>query len=131
MAEIFTLIPGRSQKQGTTLNSGKSSAGYREVTSTGEMNEADMARLGLAAGDEVRLRTEHGETVVRCLARKPEDLPEGLIFVAYGPNSSQLMGGDTGGTGMPTSKGWSVDVEPVESSASGSDEQSSDGQTKE
>jgi formylmethanofuran dehydrogenase subunit D len=113
MAEKMTLIAGRSSKQGTSLNIGKLKAEYREVTTTLEMNAADMARLGLKEGDSVRLRSATGETVVRCKGRKVEDLPAGILFLAYGPSSSQLMGGDTAGTGMPLSKNLEVEVEPV------------------
>lgn len=122
MAETMTLIAGRTSKQGTALNAGKLKDAYREITTTGEMNRDDMARLGLADGDPVRLSNEHGETVVRCLGRKPEDLPSGLMFVAYGPPSSQLMGGDTACSGMPLSKNLEVQVEPLpkDQSAKGS-----------
>jgi formylmethanofuran dehydrogenase subunit D len=113
MAEIMTLIAGRSSKQGTSLNVGKLKDEYQEVTTTLEMNENDMARLALKDGDKVRLRTEIGETVVRCKGRKAKDLPDGLLFLAYGPASSQLMGGDTAGSGMPLSKNLEVEVEPV------------------
>ena len=111
MAEVMTLIAGRSSKQGTSLNVGKLKDEYREVTSTVEMNTEDMERLGLADGDEVRLRTSVGEVLVRCKGRKPKDLPSGLLFMAYGPSSSQLMGSDTAGTGMPLSKNLQVEVE--------------------
>ncbi|MGB8275451.1 MAG: molybdopterin dinucleotide binding domain-containing protein [Alphaproteobacteria bacterium] len=113
MVQTMTLIAGRTSKQGTSLNVGKLEDEYREVTSTVEMNADDMARLGLKAGDSVRLRTSVGETVVRCKDRKPTDLPAGLLFIAYGPCSSQLMGGDTAATGMPLSKNIQVEVEPV------------------
>jgi formylmethanofuran dehydrogenase subunit D len=113
MAETMILIPGRTSKQGTSLNAGKLKEEYRDVTSTLEMNENDMSRLGLQDGDQVRLRTEIGETVVHCKARKAADLPAGLLFMAYGPASSQLMGGDTAGTGMPLSKNLDVEVEPL------------------
>jgi formylmethanofuran dehydrogenase subunit D len=112
MAETMILIPGRSQKQGTALNRGKLKDDYREVTSTVEMNADDMARLGLKDGDAVRLRSAAGETVVSCTGRKAEDLPSGLLFLAYGPHSSALMGSDTAGTGMPISKNLEVEVEP-------------------
>ena len=36
-----------------------------------------------------------------------------MIFVPYGPPTCHLMGQDTDGTGMPTSKGWEVEVEPI------------------
>lgn len=113
MAETMILIPGRSQKQGTSINTGKLKDDYREVTSTVEMNADDMARLGLKDGDSVRLRSAAGETVVACRARDAQELPPGLLFLAYGPRSSELMGSDTAGTGMPISKNLEVEVEPV------------------
>jgi formylmethanofuran dehydrogenase subunit D len=42
---------------------------------------------------------------------KADELPEGLLFIAYGDISSRLMGGDTHGSGMPTSKGIDVELE--------------------
>jgi formylmethanofuran dehydrogenase subunit D len=109
----MTLIAGRSSKQGVSLNVSKLEGEYVEVTTTLEMNVADMARLGLKEGDSVRLRSSTGETVLHCKGRKTEDLPEGILFLAYGPSSSQLMGGDTAGTGMPLSKNRAVEVERV------------------
>lgn len=113
MAETMILIPGRSNKQGTSLNAGKLGEEYREVTSTVEMNADDMVRMGLKDGDAVRLSNEIGESIVRCKGRKPVDLPSGVLFIAYGPPSSQLMAGDTAGSGMPISKNFEVRIEPV------------------
>jgi formylmethanofuran dehydrogenase subunit D len=113
MAEIMTLIGGRSSRQGTALCTGKLGADYIEVSTTLEMNVEDMARLGLQADSRVRLRTPSGETILRCKARETKDLPPGLLFMAYGPASSQLMAGDTAGTGMPLSKNLRVEVEAV------------------
>jgi formylmethanofuran dehydrogenase subunit D len=36
-----------------------------------------------------------------------------MIFVPYGPPTCRLMGRVTDGTGMPTSKGWEVEIEAV------------------
>lgn len=113
MPATMILIPGRSSKQGTSLNKGKLKEEYLEVTSTVEMNQADMEKLGLADGDQVRLSNHIGETIVRCKGRKPEDLPSGMLFIAYGPPSSQLMDSDTAGSGMPLSKHMEVKVEKV------------------
>ena len=113
MAEKMILIPGRSSKQGTSLNKGKLKEEYHEVTSTLEMNMDDMKRLGLVDGDEIRLKNEIGETKVRCLGKKPEDLPSGTAFIPYGPPSSQLMESDTAGSGMPLSKHMEVEIEKV------------------
>jgi formylmethanofuran dehydrogenase subunit D len=113
MTEKMLLIGGRSNKQGTALCAGKLEPEYLAITSTVEMNVDDMARLGLQNDSPVRLRTEVGEAVVRCKGRLAKDLPPGLLFIAYGPLSSQLMAGDTAGTGMPISKNLDVEVEPL------------------
>jgi formylmethanofuran dehydrogenase subunit D len=113
MTERMTLIGGRTSKQGTALSQGKLGPEYLKVSSTLEMNVEDMARLGLKNESRVRLRTPIGEAILRCKGRETKDLPKGMLFMAYGPFSSQLMDGDTAGTGMPLSKHLDVDVEPV------------------
>lgn len=113
MAETMILIPGRSQKQGTSLNEGKLKDEYLQVTSTAELNENDMRRLQLSDGDKIRLKSDVGQTVVTCKSKKDEDLPSGMIFIPYGPPSSQLMGSDTAASGMPMSKHMEVKVTKV------------------
>jgi formylmethanofuran dehydrogenase subunit D len=107
-SETFILIPGRSTDQGTSVGD-KSSAKYREVTRTLRVNPADLARLGLRAGDRVRLRVGHTEIEVTC-ASAGDELPSGMLFIAYGPESSRLLSGETQGTGMPDSKGIEVEL---------------------
>jgi formylmethanofuran dehydrogenase subunit D len=77
MPATFLLIPGRTARQGTSLNEGKFCDEYVHESSTVLVCPDDLKRLGLA----------------------------------YGDLSSRLMGGDTHGTGMPTSKGIDVEVE--------------------
>ncbi len=113
MAEIMTLIGGRSSKQGTSLCASKLGAEYAAVSSTVEMNVEDMARLGLKNDSKVRLRTPVGEAILRCKGRETKDLPPGVLFMTYGPLSSQLMASDTAASGMPVSKNLDVEVEPV------------------
>ena len=110
-AKRFTLHSIRTTKQGRQINVGKDNAEYEEIVNTLTMHPDDMASLDLAAGDQVRLRTAHGEAVFSC---QPGKVPEGLIFVPYGPPTCRLYGGETDGTGMPTTKGWDVEVERVE-----------------
>ncbi len=110
MTETMLLIPGRSRNQGTSLNEGKLKDEYLRVTSTAELNEKDMQRLQLNDGDKIQLKSDAGRTVVKCKAKKAEDLPSGMIFIPYGPPSSQLMGADTGASGMPMSKHLQVQV---------------------
>jgi formylmethanofuran dehydrogenase subunit D len=110
MAETFVLIPGRTSRQGTSLNEGKLGNEYRDEIGTLQVCPADMARLDLRDGDRVRLRSEHGQIEVPCRAAKGDELPPGILFIAYGDCSSRLMGGDTHGTGMPDSKGIEVEL---------------------
>jgi formylmethanofuran dehydrogenase subunit D len=107
--EIFILIPGRTSRQGTSLNEGKFTPSYVEETSTLLMAPQDMTRLALKNGERVRIRSEQGQIELACQAAKDGELPPGLLFLPYGDLSSKLMGGETHGTGMPNSKG--VDVE--------------------
>jgi formylmethanofuran dehydrogenase subunit D len=106
----FTLNASRSSKQGTLINVGKDSEEYQELTGTMTMEVGDMEAIGLAEGQQALVRTEFGEAEFKCQAGK---VPEGMIFIPYGPPTCLLMGGNTDGTGMPTSKGWEVEVLPL------------------
>ena len=106
----FVLFPIRTNKQGVQVNVGKDGADYDAIVNTLTVHADDLAALGAAAGATVRVRTETGEATFRCAAG---NVPRGMLFVPYGPPTSRLMGGETDGTGMPTSKGWDVDVEVV------------------
>ena len=78
-----------------------------------------MARLGLSNNSKVRLRTPVGEAVLRCKGRETKDLPSGILFMVYGPMTTQLMAGDTAASGMPISKNIDVEVEPVPEAGTG------------
>ena len=106
----FILNASRTAKQGAQINLGKDDDAYKSIVNTLTMHADDMAELGISTGDTVRVRTEFGEAEFLCEAGK---IPEGMLFVPYGPPTCRLMGGDTDGTGMPISKGWEVDVEKV------------------
>ena len=109
----FLLNPSRTAKQGVGINAGKFTEEYERVVSVMTMHPEDMLSIGASDGDICRVSTEEGEATFTCTAG---NVPEGLIFVPYGPATCQLMGGSTDGTGMPLSKGWEVDVEPIASS---------------
>jgi formylmethanofuran dehydrogenase subunit D len=111
--ETFILIPGRTSRQGTTLNEGKYSTEYVEETGTLLMSPEDMARLGVKKGDRVRLRSAQGQIELPCQAAKAGELPPGVLFLPYGDMSSRLMGGETHGTGMPDSKSFDVQLERI------------------
>lgn len=113
MSETFILIPGRTSKQGVGISEGKFAENYQSEIHSLQMTESDMRRLGISAGDKVRVSSENGQVEVGVVASKGDELPDGLLFIPYGDLSSRLMGGDTHGSGMPTSKGLDVTVEPL------------------
>jgi formylmethanofuran dehydrogenase subunit D len=110
----FIMNAGRTSKQGQQINVGKDHAEYQAIVTTLTMHAEDMKGLGISPGASVRVRNEYGEAIFHCREGK---VPPGMVFVPYGPPTCRLMGGGTDGTGMPTSKGWEVEVEPVASEA--------------
>src|SRR5262249_3117588 len=83
---------------------------YKAITTTITMNPEDMKEAGIIPGSKVRVVSDNGEALFQC---KEGKVPPGMIFVPYGPPTCKLMGQTTDGTGMPTSKGWEVEVQPV------------------
>lgn len=104
----FTLITGRTTKQGRAIHLGKEAKEYVDEVSMLQMNLKDIEALGLKDGDQVRIKTPFGSTVVKF---KKGDIPQGLVFIAYGGLINALIGPDTQGTGMPDFKGIEVEVE--------------------
>jgi formylmethanofuran dehydrogenase subunit D len=104
----FVMNAGRTSKQGQQINVGKDHAEYQAIVGTLTMHPDDMKSLGISTGASVRVRSVNGEATFLCREGK---VPEGMIFVPYGPPTCRLMGVSTDGTGMPTSKGWEVEVE--------------------
>lgn len=113
MSHPFILIPGRTSQQGAGISEGKYLDNYQSEINTLQVAPEDMERLELAEGDQVRITSETGQIEVAIKPSKGGELPPGLLFIAYGDLSSRLMGGDTHGTGMPTSKGLDVTLEKV------------------
>ena len=107
----FIMNAGRTSKQGQQINIGKDHAEYQAIVSTMTMHPDDMKEAGIVAGGTVRVVSETGEALFQCREGK---VPRGMIFVPYGPPTCHIMGQDTDGTGMPTSKGWEVEIMPVE-----------------
>jgi formylmethanofuran dehydrogenase subunit D len=106
----FTLHSIRTSKQGQQINVGKENAEYEAIVNTMTMHPDDMKLLNISQGAKVLVRSQNGEATFLCQGGK---VPLGMIFVPYGPPTCRLMGGETDGTGMPTSKGWDVEVEVV------------------
>jgi formylmethanofuran dehydrogenase subunit D len=106
----LVLITGRSTKQGTGISIGKELAEYQEATTVLELSQADMARFGLHEGDNVKLKRQFGEATVKC---RPENLPDGMAFMAFGSVINQLVGNETYASGMPDTKGLEIELEKI------------------
>jgi formylmethanofuran dehydrogenase subunit D len=106
----FTLITGRTRNQAIGMHKGKDSPEYLAATAVVEMNPDDMARLSIEDGDSARLRSADGEVELTAHAGS---LPAGMVFVPMGTLANALVSIETQGTGMPSFKGLSVDVELV------------------
>jgi formylmethanofuran dehydrogenase subunit D len=105
----LVLVTGRTLEQAAGMHKGKTSELYERATRTAEMNGEDLEELGLASGDSATLRTSEGEARVTL---KAADLPRGMLFLPMGYCANGLIGPGTEGTGMPSFKGMSVEVEP-------------------
>ena len=106
---------GRTTKQGRQINVGKDDAEYEEMVTTLIMHPDDIEDIGASVGASVLVRSENGEGTFVCQEHggKEGKVPPGMVFIAYGPPTCKLMGQSTDGTGMPTSKGWEVEIEPL------------------
>ena len=111
----FIMNAGRTTKQGRQLNVGKDDAEYEEMVTTLIMHPEDIEDIGASVGASVRVRSENGEGTFVCQEHggKEGKVPPGMVFIAYGPPTCKLMGQSTDGTGMPPSKGWEVEIEPL------------------
>lgn len=108
----FIMNAGRTTKQGQQISAGKDHADYRTTVGTMNMHPDDMKACGILSGSTVRVRSQSGEATFKCVEGK---IPQGMVFVPYGPPTCHLMGQMSDGTGMPTSKGWEVEIEPIDS----------------
>lgn len=96
------LISGRTTKQGTSLEMGKTSEEYSNNVAVIMMNENDMKKIGAKEDGHVEVRTKFGSAVVRC---KESRIDRGIAFMPYGPWANMMISADTQGTGMPDYKG--------------------------
>jgi len=102
------LISGRTMIQGQNLDS-KLSEDFNEVAVVCELHVQDMASLGVAPGEPVKVTTAFGSVVVK--AKQDEGNPVGMVFIPMGPWANALVSGNTHGAGMPSYKGIAATVE--------------------
>lgn len=74
------------------------------------MDPDDMKLLGISENENIKIATENGSVVLRAVKsiRAPH---RGAVFVPYGPWASLIMNSKTHGTGMPSFKGVTAEVD--------------------
>ena len=98
-----TVISGRSLSQARSRELGKFSEEYSRSVAVCELDPDDMAELGALDGDNVRVKTEFGEVILRgSISRQAPH--KRVVFIPYGAWASMLFGTATHTSGMPTLK---------------------------
>jgi len=105
------LISGRTVAQGQNLDN-KLSDEYFNAVAFCELNAADMTKIGVSPGENVKVSTKYGEVVVK--AKQEAGNPEGIAFIPMGPWANAVVSGDTKGAGMPQYKGIDAEIEKTE-----------------
>lgn len=106
-----TLITGRTINQGANLEN-KTSSDYLEATANCELNSKDIGVLGTNPGCHVRVRTEHGEVVVKL--KENNGNPDNIAFIPMGPWANAVVDPDTRGCGMPGFKGVPAEIDATD-----------------
>jgi formylmethanofuran dehydrogenase subunit D len=107
-----SLLTGRTISQGQGKEYGKLSEEYWKNVAVCEIDPDDMKRLEIKEGHNVKVITSFGSAVVKAVksARGPHP---GVVFIPYGPWVNLLVDPRTHGTGMPSFKGLSAEIEPA------------------
>ncbi|MEM2924381.1 MAG: molybdopterin dinucleotide binding domain-containing protein [Methanocellales archaeon] len=104
------LISGRTIAQGSNVEN-KTSDEYFNAVARCELNSRMLEKLGVKDGDDVKVKTEFGEVVVK--ARKCDGNPDYIAFIPMGPWANKVTNPYTGGVGMPGFKGVEAEIMPT------------------
>lgn len=107
-----SLLTGRTIDQGKGKEIGKLSEEYWKSVAVCEMDPNDMKYLGVMENDNIKITTDFGSAVVRVVKSKRTPHPK-VVLIPYGPWASLIMNPRTHGTGMPSLKGITAEIEPA------------------
>ncbi|NHI92429.1 MAG: molybdopterin dinucleotide-binding protein [Candidatus Lokiarchaeota archaeon] len=107
------LMSGRTIDQGLSLEGGKLSHEAMAATGVAFLDPEDMKSLNILSGTSVRVKTSHGEVIVK--ARTSPDAPhKGIVFIPMGIYANRVIDPETFSTGMPQFKNCDAEVEVAE-----------------
>jgi formylmethanofuran dehydrogenase subunit D len=107
-----TLITGRTIEQGVGKEMGKGSIEYFDSVAVCFLDPVDIKKLGLKNGMNVQITSQHGSVVVKA-KKYPYGVMSGMLFMPCGLWANIVCGTDTDSIGMPTFRGFIVEVEPA------------------
>jgi formylmethanofuran dehydrogenase subunit D len=76
---------------------------YKKLSAAIILSRNDIQKMGLKAGDRVKISNNYGSVVVEAKESK-KDEPGGLAFMVNSPWSNSLVAGETEGKGIPDFK---------------------------
>ncbi len=107
-----TLISGRTIDQGTTKEHSKLSDEYRQNVATCEIDPNDLKELGVKENTHIKISTDHGTVVVKAKESKRAPHPR-IAYMPYGIWANIVSNPKTHGTGMPSFKGITAEIQPA------------------
>ena len=106
------LLTGRTVDQGKGKEYGKLSEEYQQSVAICQMDPDDMKLLGVKENTNVKVITDFGSVVLKVVKSASAPHPK-VVFIPYGPWASVVMNPKTHGTGMPSLKGLTAEIEPA------------------
>jgi len=107
-----SLLTGRTLRQGKGKEQGKLSELYWKSVAICEIDPNDLKTLGVKENSNVKITTDYGSVIVRAVKSLRAPHPS-VVFVPYGPWASIIVNPKTHGTGMPSFKGITAEIEPA------------------
>ncbi|MDR2700300.1 MAG: molybdopterin dinucleotide-binding protein [Nitrososphaerota archaeon] len=107
-----TLITGRTIDQGVGKELGKGSSEYFDSVAVCFLDPVDIKKLGLKNGANVQVTSPYGSVVVK-VKKYTHGTMSGMVFMPCGLWANVICGTDTDSIGMPTFRGFTVEVEPA------------------
>lgn len=97
------IITYRDIFHAEALESDRFGEEYRKLSAAISMSKIDMQKIGIKAGDRVKISNNFASIVVETKESKREE-PGGLAFMVNSPWSNALVSGETRGKGIPEFK---------------------------
>jgi len=114
MSEItINLITGRTIEQGVSMEAGKEKDRYMKACGIIQIDASDFSRLGLMRNTNVKVKSLHGEVIVKAVETTEGPHP-GVAYIPMGPWANSVVDPETYSTGMPTFKGVPITIESAQ-----------------